>query len=98
MQDKLTKLARGKPCMIREIGVCNQNPETTVLAHWRAIGISGMGIKAPSLLAAWACSACHSYVDGHSHPGATREQRENAHLRGIMNTQYWLIREGILKW
>lgn len=84
--------------MVREVGVCNHNAETTVLAHWRGNGISGMGMKAPDLLGAFACSDCHAYTDGHSQPGATREQRELALLRGIMRTQYWLIREGYLKW
>lgn len=94
----LKKLARGQDCKIRETGVCNFHTETTVLAHWRQVGISGAGTKAPDVMGAHACSCCHDFVDGRTHPGATREQRENSLLRGIMNTQYWLIREGYLKW
>lgn len=60
----LRKLARGQACQIRLPG-CNSNPETTVLAHFRLSGISGMGLKPPDWLGAWACSWCHSYVDGH---------------------------------
>lgn len=94
----LRKLAEGEPCMIREPGVCNFNPQTTVLAHWRGLGISGMSLKAPDALAAFACSACHDFVDGRSCPSATRQERENSHLRGIMRTQASLIKRGILRW
>lgn len=34
-QTKLTKAARGRECQVRIPGVCNGNPETTVLAHYR---------------------------------------------------------------
>lgn len=61
----LRKAARGQPCQIRLVGICNGNPETTVLAHFRMSGASGMGIKPPDWLGAWACSACHSAVDTH---------------------------------
>lgn len=62
---KLRKLARGKPCQIRLIGVCNGDPATTVLAHFRMSGASGMGLKPPDWLGAWSCSACHTFVDTH---------------------------------
>jgi hypothetical protein len=41
----LRKAARGRGCMIRLPGICNHNSETTVLAHVRLAGVSGMGIK-----------------------------------------------------
>lgn len=31
----LRKEARGRECQVRIYGVCNGNPETTVLAHYR---------------------------------------------------------------
>lgn len=61
---KLRKAARGQPCLVRIPGVCNGDPETTVLAHWRAPGLAGMGQKPHDLIGAWACSACHDEVDG----------------------------------
>lgn len=64
-QDRLTKLARGMVCQVRLPNICNHNPETTILAHYRLAGISGFGIKPPSLIGAWCCSSCHSYVDTH---------------------------------
>ena len=60
---KLRKEAQGKPCMVRIPGVCNGNPETTVLAHYRLAGYCGTGLKTDDDMAAWACSACHDECD-----------------------------------
>jgi hypothetical protein len=57
------KEARGKPCMVRIPGVCNGDPETTVLAHYRLAGYCGTGMKPIDALGAWACSACHDECD-----------------------------------
>ncbi|AFC85896.1 Protein of unknown function (DUF1364) [Frateuria aurantia DSM 6220] len=65
---KARKLAKGQPCMIRIPGICNGNPETTVLAHYRLAGYSGTGMKPPDEMGAWACSACHDVVDGRVRP------------------------------
>ena len=48
-------------------GVCNHNSETVVLAHYRLAGVSGMGMKSPDILGAWACSACHDAIDRRAH-------------------------------
>lgn len=40
----LRKTARGRECQLRVPGVCNFNPETTVLAHYRLAGTCGTGI------------------------------------------------------
>lgn len=89
----LRKLAQGKPCLVRS-PACNNNPETTVLAHIRQIGISGLGIKAPDLLGSWCCSACHSYVDQETK--ANREARELLLYRGMARTIYQLIKDGVI--
>ena len=60
----LREFARGKPCQLRIPGVCNFNPETTVLAHIRRGGIGGVGVKPPDICGVHACSACHDYIDG----------------------------------
>lgn len=60
----LRKAARGQPCLVRIPGYCNHDPATTVLAHIRLAGITGVGKKAPDLLGAWACSTCHDLLDG----------------------------------
>ena len=58
---KLRKAARGQDCMVIIPDVCNGNPETVVLAHLNG---GGMGYKHHDFLGAWACSSCHSWLDG----------------------------------
>ena len=67
----LRKAARGQDCTLRILGVCNYEPETTVLCHVRKLG-GGMtesaqrsaGQKPPDSHGVWACSACHDTLDG----------------------------------
>lgn len=80
--------ARDRDCMVRLPGICNFDSSTTVLAHVRKIGISGFGIKSPDFLGAWACSACHAYVDSH-HDDSTQV----AFYEGVFRTQAQLLRE-----
>ncbi len=54
--------ANGRGCTLRLPGICNHNPETTVLAHL-ACGQRGVGIKGPDTVACYACSACHAEID-----------------------------------
>jgi len=77
--------------MIRMPGVCNHNPETTVLCHLRMIGLTGMGMKAQDLLGAWGCSDCHRYVDTHGMDGRT------ALLEGMARTQAFLLNTGMIE-
>ncbi len=90
----LRDYARDKPCQVRS-PACNADSSTTVLAHIRQIGISGMGLKAPDLLGSWSCSACHSYVDQETK--ANRAERELLLYRGMARTIYQLIRDGVIK-
>lgn len=93
----LRKEAKGRPCMVRT-EVCSHDPAETVLAHIRMQGISGMSLKAPDLLGAWACYRCHQLVDTGRYWDVelTRDDRELALMRGVMRTQATLIREGKL--
>lgn len=97
-QTKLTKAARGRECQVRVPGVCNHDPETTVLAHYRLAGTNGMGCKPNDFQGAWACSACHDHVDGRSSSrrAGEREQARQLHAEGVMRTQAILIREGVV--
>ncbi|ELT7776202.1 DUF1364 family protein, partial [Escherichia coli] len=47
----LRKAARSRECQVRIPGVCNGNPETSVLAHIRLTGLCGTGTKPPDLIA-----------------------------------------------
>ena len=82
----LRKLAKGQPCMIRVPGVCNRNPETTVLAHYRLAGTCGTGMKPPDMLGAWACSACHDAVDGRVRSTWSRCELRLMHAEGVFRT------------
>jgi hypothetical protein len=88
----LRKEPIGRECQIRLPG-CNTKP--CCLCHWRQIGISGGGLKAPDLFGAWGCSACHEVVD--------RIERESAEVqldfaRAIFRTQHQLWSEGKIQW
>ena len=92
----LRKAARGRGCMIRLPGICNHNSETTVLAHVRLAGVSGMRIKADDLLGAWACSAWHDAIDRRSHTDLDRDAVRLAHLEGMVRTIAQLRKEGLV--
>ena len=82
--------------MVRLPGICNHNPETTVLAHVRLAGVSGMGIKADDLLGAWCCSACHNAIDRRSNMDLDRDYVRLAHLEGMTRTIALLKKEGLI--
>ena len=90
------KEAKGRACQVRLVGVCNYNPETTVLAHIRATGITGAGQKAPDQLGAWACSCCHDAIDLRTKTGYSKDELLLAHFEGMARTQAILISEGKL--
>lgn len=62
--NKLRKSARGEECTFRLYGICNFDPETTVLCHLDVFGESGTGLKCGDDSAAYGCSACHAVMDG----------------------------------
>lgn len=93
---KLRRAAQGRECMVRVPGVCNFNPETTVLAHFRLAGYCGMGMKPDDALGAWACSACHDAIDGRSKTQYDHDALENMHMKGVMRTFAELRKEGLL--
>jgi hypothetical protein len=93
----LRKEAKGRGCMVRLPGICNFNSETVVLAHIRLTGVSGMGMKSPDLIGAWACSACHDEIDGRTRKsGMTRDELRLAHYDGMVRTIVQLEKEGLI--
>jgi hypothetical protein len=82
--------------MVRLPGICNHNSATTVLAHIRLSGVSGMGLKADDLLGAWACSACHDAVDRRFRTDLDRDYVRLAHLEGMVRTIAQLRKEGLI--
>ena len=94
---KITQSARGEPCQIRLAGICNHNPETVVLAHYRLAGTCGMGIKPSDLLGAFACSACHDAIDERVRTDLSHDELRAAHAEGVMRTLVILEKEGLVK-
>ena len=93
LEKRLRELARGKPCLLRIPGICNYDPETTVLAHVRIAG-TGMGRKPHDLAGIWACSACHDVLDGRSkHDQYTRTEVRAMALDGLVRTLEAVARE-----
>ncbi len=86
----LRKTARGQQCMVRIPGICNHNPETTVLAHLNG---GGMGKKHHDLFGAFCCSACHDEVDRRT---MTKEKDfvDMCFYDGIQRTQQWWLDNG----
>ena len=65
----LLSMARGRDCLMRVPGVCNNDTSTTVAAHSnRAEHGKALGRKADDHFSAWACFRCHSWLD--QGPGA----------------------------
>lgn len=60
----LLAMAKGKPCLLRVPGVCNNNPETTVAAHSNSHEHGkAYTRKADDCFSVWACNACHDWLD-----------------------------------
>jgi len=93
---KLRKEAKGRGCMVRIPEVCNHNSETVVLCHYRLAGVSGIGMKSPDVLGAWACSACHDAIDRRAHLDLDRDYVRLLHLEGMARTLAQLNREGLI--
>ncbi|HFD2068649.1 MULTISPECIES: DUF1364 domain-containing protein [Serratia] len=91
----LRKEARGRDCQVRMPGICNFNPETTVLAHYRMAGTCGTGIKPHDAQAAHACSSCHDEIDRRTHH-VDEQTARLYHAEGVFRTQELLRREGKL--
>ena len=93
---KLRKEAKGRGCMVRIPEVCNHNSETVVLAHYRLAGVSGIGMKSPDVLGAWACSSCHDAIDRRAPTDLDRDYVRLLHLEGMARTLAQLNREGLI--
>jgi hypothetical protein len=89
--------ARGEECTVRLPGVCNFNPETSVLAHGRLSGISGTGLKSPDWYGAIACSACHDEIDGRTRV-LERDFVKLAFYEGMVRTLKRWTERGLLAW
>lgn len=92
----LRTLAQGQPCMVRIPGVCNGNPETTVLAHIRRGNVAGMGQKPPDICGVWACSACHDAIDSRTNSDY-HFQVDSVLLRALVQQLAWYDKNEIVR-
>lgn len=91
---KLRNSARDRDCQIRIPGVCNRNPETTVLCHLPG---GGMGAKMHDIHAAFGCSACHAVVDGSTRIPVPYNTIMLWFYEGVVRTQQIWLDEGLIK-
>lgn len=93
---KLRKAAQGRACMVRIPYICNGDPATTVLAHFRMSGYAGMGLKPPDHFGAFACSSCHDAIDGRSKTDYPRSELRRMHAEAVIRTFDAFVSEGLL--
>jgi len=94
-QTPITKSANGESCTIRLPGVCTYDNSTTVFAHINGIRFGhGVGIK--TKLGAYACCACHDYLDGRVKNNFDKEYLKLAHLEGVIETLIRLEQKGLI--
>lgn len=91
---KLRKSAKGQYCTLQIPGVCNHDPETTVLCHvsWRD---GAGGYKTSDLSALYACSTCHDALDGRGH-SLSLADKFYYQGRGITRTHEQMLHDGVL--
>ena len=94
-QTKLTKAARGQECTVNLYPYCNEDPETTVLAHAPSEH-KGIGLKSPDWWGAYCCSTCHDIVDFRRKTDIPREEIYAAHIRGVFRTIQRRIDQGLM--
>jgi len=89
--------AKGEECTFQIPGVCNGNPETTVLCHLPDES-HGMGHKADDISAAYGCMSCHDAIDRRiSNAGWDSDNSEWYMRRAQTRTLRRLIEKGIVK-
>lgn len=96
ISQKIRNSAKGQTCTLQFMGICNHNPETTVLAHIRD-SFKGMGNKASDLSAVYACSSCHDYLDvQHGRkPVMSNEALLNYVLGGLQRTHASMVERSV---
>ncbi|MEE8207856.1 MAG: DUF1364 domain-containing protein, partial [Nitrosomonadaceae bacterium] len=91
---KIRKSARDEDCQVRIPGVCNFNPETTILGH---LGGAGMARKSNDIHSAYCCSDCHDVIDGRVKClDFTNTEIKLMFYDGMVRTQLILIEKGLI--
>lgn len=88
--------AKGEECTFQIVGVCNGNPETTVLCHLPDES-HGMGHKADDISAAYGCVACHDAIDGRPSNPWDRDAKDWYMRRAMVRTWRRMVETGVVK-
>ena len=92
----LRNSARDQDCSLNIVGICNYDPQTTILAHLPNES-GGKGFKSTDLCAVYACSSCHDAIDGRAaFPPAESDYRHQYYLRAVIRTQEIMAAKGLL--
>ena len=97
--NSIRQSAKGELCTMQVVGVCNNNPETTVFAHFRWIGGCGTGIKPSDLQGGFACSECNRWTDSPTPKERDAEYESDRNFyaaRSIARTIERLYEKGII--
>lgn len=98
--DKLRKSAKGEECTFNIEGICNYDPETTVLCHLPDES-HGMSRKSDDIAVAYGCSACHDATDGRVKMSVAFadfvERVEFYWRRAMVRTWRRMIEKGLIK-
>lgn len=87
VSSKLRNSARGQKCTLCIPGICNNDPETTVLAHL-ASETKAMGTKSHDFFAVFSCDQCHYHLDNNR---LSELDRLYFSLRGLVRTwEIWV--------
>lgn len=89
---KLRDSARGKPCTLQIVGVCNGDPSTTVLCHLPDES-NGMSLKSDDLSACYGCRRCHDVVDGRAPWPSSEKPYKDWYLRRAQTRTLRIMRD-----
>ena len=88
---KLRDSAKGEQCTLNIAGICNYDPETTVLCH---LPSEIAGSKSTDISSAYGCSSCHQVIDNRSRLSA--EDYEFYCRRGQVRTLTRMEERGLI--
>lgn len=92
----LRESARGQVCTLQIPGICNGNPETTVLCHLPCNSHS-MGYKSDDYWAVFGCSSCHDVIDGRTPYDWQKGECEEHFLLALHATMKCWIEDRLLQ-
>lgn len=97
----IRRAAKGEACTLQLVGICNHDPETSVLAHLPDES-HGMARKSDDISAIFACSNCHAAIDGRAfmreyNASYTPEEKQWVMRRALVRTWRRLISRGIIQ-